>query len=256
MGSLILTFGDVYNRVSDFLGTGATPTGTNLTNAQDIVHRGYRQFLYPTNPKTGRTHLWSFLKTEAMIITQDGVLEYELPEDFGYFWYPPKYDNDVNRPNPQSTSVARLRALLSIDDSNTYPRMYSITADKYDPLVGQRYKLMLYPVPDSNYTLRYGYIIEPVKLVNSTDLFIGGTRASEAILECSLAVAEQQEDDTIGIHTQLAAKLTVELINADLKNTPDSLGTMNLSGLSLDNPALARELRYYPSPTEVYDVEL
>ena len=256
MGSLILTFGDMYNRVSDFLGTGATPTGTPLTDAQDIVHRGYRQFLYPINPKTGRTHLWSFLKTEAMIITQEGVLEYELPDDFGYFWYPPKYDSDVNRPNPQPTSVARLRALLSIDSSNTYPQLFSITADRYDPLTGQRYKLMFYPTPDSNYTFRYGYIIEPVKLVNSTDLFIGGTRSSEAILEYSLAVAEQQEDDTIGIHTQLAAKLTVELINADLKNTPDSLGTMNLSSLSLDNPALAREMRVYPTQTEIYGVSL
>lgn len=253
MASMILSFGDIYGRVSDFLGTGTTPTGTALTTAQDIVHRGYRQFLNSVDLRTGRHHTWSFLKKEFILVTQNGVSEYELPKDFGYLWYGPRYDNEVNKPTPQVSTIETIRTLLSVDESNTYPQLFTIIADKYDPLFGQTYKIVFYPLPDSSYLMRMGYILEPPKLVNATDIFVGGTRSSEAILECCLAVAEQQEDDTAGLHTQLAAKLVNDLIRNDVQQTPDSLGVMGCGGL-IDNYTAARLLRWYPDPTEIYGV--
>lgn len=253
MSSLVLSFSDIYTQVSEFLGIGSSPTGTNLTKVKDIVHRGYRQFLTPVDGRTGKNHTWSFLSKESMLITRVGVNEYQLPDDYGHLWYSFTYDNDINYPTPHSTSIDRIRVLLSLDTSNSYPQLYSIVSDVYDSLVGQRYKVVFYPKLDDAYLLRYGYVIEPPKLVNDTDLFIGEMRTSEAILETCLAVAEQQEDDTIGIHTQLAAKLTNDLIRADVKQVPDSVG-LNLDRFR--DPTLAREMRYYPDPVSIYNVSL
>lgn len=251
MANLCLTFSDVYNLVSEYLGFGSTPTGTNLTKVKNIVHRGYRQFLNPVDGRTGRGYIWSFLKKESMLVTKEGVSEYELPSDFGCLWYGPKYDNDMHYPNPQPTSIETVRVWLSTDTSNNYPQLYSIVSDVYNPLIGQKYKIVFYPSPNSNYLLRYGYITEPPKLSNDTDIFAGGTRTSEAILETCLAVAEQQEDDIIGLHTQLSAKLINDLIRADVRQVPDSLGIMG-SGNLVDKYTAARLLRYYPDPVEVY----
>lgn len=251
MANLCLTFLDVYTSVSEYLGLGSSPTGTNLTKVKNIVHRGYRQFLNPVDGKTSKGYVWSFLHKEAMLNTAEGIEEYELPADFGYLWYGPKYDSDVYYPNPQSTSIETIRVWLSIDTSNNYPQLYAIVSDVYNPLVGQRYKIVFYPPPNSNYLLRYGYIIEPPKLSNDTDIFVGGMRVSEAILESCLAVAEQQEDDTVGLHTQLSTKLINDLIRADVKHAPDFLGTMNLNKLELPI-----NYHYYPTPTSVYNVAI
>ena len=72
--------------------------------------------------------------------------------------------------------------------------------------------------------LNYSYIIKPPKLIETTDLFIGGDFASEVILEHCLAVAEQEYDEVIGVHSQKAIELTQQLIVNDEPIIPDSVG--------------------------------
>jgi hypothetical protein len=52
---LQLTFSDIYTKVSEFLGLGSSPTGTDLTKVKDLTYRGYRRFLLPKNVRNGQT---------------------------------------------------------------------------------------------------------------------------------------------------------------------------------------------------------
>ena len=58
--SLRLTFSDFYTKVYNFSVAPGTPTGDDLTAAQDIVYRAYRRFLYPASFVTKKTHIKVF----------------------------------------------------------------------------------------------------------------------------------------------------------------------------------------------------
>jgi len=92
------------------------------------------------------------------------------------------------------------------------------------------YEMWLDPEPDGVYLLKFFYRIDPFRSVATGDdsaLMIGGIRSTEAILETCLAVAEKQEDDVIGLHSQESIRLIQELIKADIQDTTDVLGNLN-----------------------------
>jgi hypothetical protein len=251
---LALTFSDIYTRISDFLGLGTSPTGADLTKVKDLAYRGYRRFLLPINLRNGRTHAWSFLKQDAVITTQTGVWEYSLPLDFAYFWMQPTWAGDSRYINPQPTSMVNIRKMRSSDTSNAHPTFWSLSTQKFTVTAGTSYQMNLHQPPDGAYKLHYGYIIEPDKPTADAHYFIGGALASEAILEYGMTVAEEQEDDKQSVHDGRAKELTQALIERDLKLVPVSLGK-NLDRIALmDDPQLARELRYIGPATTAYGV--
>jgi len=74
-------------------------------------------------------------------------------------------------------------------------------------------------------------VFRPPQLSATTDVFIGGDFASEAILENCLAAAEIEYDDTLGIHNQIAEKLIQQLIQSDTATVADSVGKNIDSGV-------------------------
>jgi hypothetical protein len=253
VSNLTLTFADVYGKVSEY----AADTGdTDDSKAKDLAYRGYRQFLYPVNPKTGRLHIWSFLKQVAVINTSSGKWEYELPDDFGYLSMMPKFGANSNYPNPTPTSVSQIYEFRSLNTSESHPKCFALSVNRYFPDFGQKYNLLFHPPPDGVYAMYYGYVIEPPKPTVDTDVLAGGVMSSEAILESVLAVTEQWKDDKVGVHTQLAQKLINQLIAADTRFAPDSVG-YNLNPQAIfDSPALARELRWIGAATAAYGITL
>jgi hypothetical protein len=251
---LSLTFSDVYKRVSDFLGMGLTPTGADLTKVKDITYRGYRRFLLPMNLRNAKFHAWSYLKQYASVTTQAGEWEFPLPLDFAYFWLMPVWGPETRFVNPQPTSMENILKMRSGDMSNGHPSFWSVNTAKYTVDMGTQYQLALHSPADGAYRLVFGYIMEPNKPTDDAHYFIGGALASEAILEHCLAVAEEQEDDKQSVHDGKAKELTQALIDRDLKLVPVSLGK-NLDQIPLmDDPQLARELRYIGPATTAYGV--
>lgn len=229
MASLILTFADLYTRVSNFLGmTGPTvaPTSTNLTVCKDIVYRGYRQFLYPVDSRTGETHDWSFLKQLHVFKTKSGQYKYSLPADFSDFITNPQYDDDGDYEELIKISPKQIQEIRSATTSGGYPVYFAIAPYTYDNDIGTMYELWLDPEPDGQYIMKFFYRIDPLKPENATDYVVGGVRASEAILQNCLAIAEQQEKDIVGMHTQLANELTQKLIRNDIQEDSDFLGNL------------------------------
>ena len=253
--NLALTFSQIYTRVSDKLGIGTSPTGTDLTKVKDITYRGYRRFLFPLNMRTGRAHAWSFLKQEGQIDLTVGVYRYPLPTDFQWFYYPPTYGPDANYPNPQPVTMTKMMELRSFDSSNNYPFFWALNTMKFEVTVGTRYEIQVHPVPNSIQYLHYGYLIEPDKPTQDDEYFIGGAAASECILECALAEGQAQEDDAIDIHDARAKDKLQTCIEMDLRRTPTSVGTTNNAERAFWNdPALAQASRWIDAATTAYGI--
>ena len=65
---------------------------------------------------------------------------------------------------------------------------------------------------------------EYTKPEDDEDYFIGGVLESEAILQCCLAVAENEQDEVIGVQTQKAVDMVQQLIRKDMGIAPDTVG--------------------------------
>jgi hypothetical protein len=224
MASLQLQFDEIYKRVSEFLGWGSSPTGTDLTNAKAVVHRGYRRFIYPINAQTGKTHTWSFLVKHAVLNTDSGEWVYSLPADFSRIVIPFGHEVDSGYPRMQGVSLRQITQMRAGVDSTSFPHFYAIKNALYVKEIGTTYEVVFFETPNTNYRLNYAYVFRPIELSATTDLFVGGDFASEAILENCLAVAELEYDDTLGIHSQEAQRLTQQLIQADVVTIADSVG--------------------------------
>jgi hypothetical protein len=214
----------VYTKVSEFIGWGSSPGATNLASAKTVVHRGYRRFIYPINPVTGRLHTWSFLEKQAILNTESGKWIYNLPIDFQRLTIPFRHEIDSGFPRMVNRPLEVLWQMRAGVESTSYPHFFAIKTGRYVKEIGTTYEVVFFETPNANYFLNYSYIFRPQQLSATTDVFVGGDFASEAILEHCLAVAEQEYDDTIGVHTQLADKLTNQLIQSDVVVKADSVG--------------------------------
>jgi hypothetical protein len=233
MANLRLTYSDIYTRVSVFIGTTdndseTVPTGNALTKCKSIVQRGLRQFLYPIDAQTGDYYEWSFLRPLYTINILDGKWRYILPEDFSSIITDPTYKDDENFKQMVRVTPDNIMNLRAGSVVNYAPYYYSIVTSSYDPEIGEFDEIWFYPEPDSSYPIQFYYKSDPLKATNATDYLPGGVKATEAILESCLSVAEVQEEDTIGIHTQLAQKLVQELIIIDAKKDVNNTKIGNL----------------------------
>lgn len=226
MASLELSFSDVYNKVSEVYGTGSSPSGTDLTNAQSMTYRGYRQFLFPIDQRTGRKHTWSFLKRHLVFLTESTQWQYELPQNFketpeGFF-----FDKDTGYSPPKKISSQEIIRKRAVGTESGYPLYYALIRTPYDQTTGSNWQVWFYPEPDSAYRIHCIYIINPEKPSATTDVFVGGVEASEAILESCLAITETEGDEKPGVHYQEANRLIQVLIQNDFVDVPDTVGKM------------------------------
>ena len=230
MARLTLSYQNLYDEVSHFLGLtarGTSPSSTNLTLCKSIVDRGIRQFLYPIDMLTGQPHEWEFLKVYWDFTTVSGQWKYALPIDFSDLYSTLYFDTSSANPPLLKRSAEQLLDMRTSGDMSGYPEYFAITPLRYDIEIGTLYELWLHPTPGQTETLSGFYRADPVQLSATTDLVIGGIRAIEAILESCLAVAEHQEDDmTSSHHTAKAAELIQKLIKFDKVTVSDKIGNL------------------------------
>ena len=255
MANLRLTYSDIYTRISNFLGltdAGTAPTGTDLITCKDICQRGLRQFLYPIDDRTYEYWEWSFLSPLHTMNLLDDKWRYQLPEDFSSILTNPTYSEDDSFKQMARTTPDNIMNLMSGGDVNYAPYYYSIVTSDYDPEIGEFEEIWFYPKPDSSYTIQFFYKSDPTKASNAGDFLPGGVKSTEAILENCLAVAESQEDDVLGIHIQLAQKLTQDLIIIDSQKDGDNVVIGNLYD-SKNSQCMARSDR---ATLTVFETEL
>lgn len=223
MATLDLTYSDVYNAVIAYLGS---PSDTaDVTRAKNIVKRGYRKFLMPVDMSTivttGRIrsapkpYRWSFLRQTTTLATTSGTDTYDLPIGYNGMIIPLKHTTDETF-NPMEVPLEVIYQKRSESTGDSYPLYFAVKEKDFDKIVGRRRELLFYPVPNQVFTYYYTYRLIPEAPVEDDDLFVGPVGSSEAILECSLAVAELQEKDgTAVVHKVAADELVQQLIGDD-----------------------------------------
>lgn len=130
-------------------------------------------------------------------------------------WYPPV----------QWRHDATIRQLEGNNPEFDRPALYSVRTVTFDPTVGSRKSLALYPTPDQVYTLRVPMILRPV-LLDAVNLYaIGGELLSQVILESCLAAAETNFEERDHVHHRRYMELIELAIRDDQdRSSPTSLG--------------------------------
>jgi hypothetical protein len=253
MADLSYQFSDLYSQVSDFLGTGSSPTGTPLTDAKAIVNRAYRRYVWPADMRTGKLHVWSWLKQPKTLQTESSKWKYALPTDFSRMVDYPVFDDSkgyepLNKVSREQLMQARVDSI-----SSGYPWCFAVVPAMPSIKLPSSWEMWLYPNPDGAYLLKFVYLVRPQKLENATDYpLTGGPEGGEALMEMCIAVAEQQEDDAPGPHTEIATGLLQDLVRNDTGDASDSLGRLSQNVSLSERLAAGRDLMTETIEANVY----
>ena len=151
----------------------------------------------------------------------------DLPDDFGRIVGDIHYESGIYSYPIVVVSEHRIAVLHQHDDSKAKPQFATTRFKESDGSDGQRQEIVWWPTPDSAYTLTYRYEVF-VDELEAGDYPLGGMKHSELITESCLAIAEQRENDEIGLHTQNFMRLLVTSIAQDRKNGAGFFGAMGL----------------------------
>lgn len=234
MANLSLVFSDLYNRVSKFLGTygSSGPSGTDLTDAKQIVNDAYRRFLDANTD-------WSFLKPVTQLTTIANTWVYQLPNDYIRLIRTFQHDSDSGYPELEERSIDDILSMKACNDYSSYPEYFALRPSEYTKETGQIWEVLFFPTPDSSYTLHYQYKMYPEKLEDDNDLPVGAFEYSDCIRQLCLAEAESNIEETSGTQEGKAAVSLAAAIMNDKKRAPHTLG-YNGDGYGLSSWEIAR----------------
>lgn len=250
MADMRWNFLQVYTKVADYLGMDITDT-TDLAAVKDIVYRGYMKFLMPVSPKDEEIYIWSWLRQPWKMTFEPNKWEYPLPKDFDRFFRKIQYDGAADGNQMEQVSERSIMRNRSNLEFTTYPYSFAIRTVKFDKVVGSVKEMIVYPTPNNRSVINSTYVMTPDKPEATTDYFVGGPVESEAILQCCLAVAENQEDEKIGVETRKAIDLIQALIKKDKGEAPDTVGQVRDTGM---NQGSLFDYRAWWIPSGVYTV--
>ncbi len=161
-----LTYYDLIERVSDYLGYGLAPAGDDLARVRARIEAGYRRFVDPpVLPGESVPHEWSWLSPLAEMTLSVGVSRYTLPADFGGMIGDLTYGAQISTvPRVVLTSEGLIRKMRASNDLSGDPYCVAIRALSHSHASGQLWELITYPTPGDARTLYYRYKIGPYKL--------------------------------------------------------------------------------------------
>lgn len=185
----------VYNSPSTLIvAAGFYPTMIGQSLVFDDSGTGYTITAYKSSSQVYVSgDASSELSNDTFTVTADG--SYRLPDDFGGLLGDVFYQADEGRWIPLgNTGVAELLHLLQMSTGTGRP-----TACAVDPqtlptagteATGQRFNLIAWRIPASNYTVKYQYQVLPPTLIADGYPY-GGTRHAETIKYACLAAMER-----------------------------------------------------------------
>lgn len=162
--------------------------------------------------------------TDTYTITAYGV--YRLPADFGGIYGEMTFATGTGAYERLAIrSEGQLRHLLQDSDSTARPKCAAIRPVASSASLGQRFDLLVYPIPDSDYTLYFRYIVLQDKLTQTNRYPLGGMAHAETVKAACLAAAEQSWKDMKGSKWALFMERLVQSVDYDRRaNRAESLG--------------------------------
>jgi hypothetical protein len=228
--TLAITMTELQDAVADYLGWDRDSDNWSASQTRkmaEYLKSGLRNFYYPT-VMDGVLYEWSFLKPSREVTIPSGSRAALMPPDYGGVEgtiVVTSGDDGYYRP-VEAWNEGKIDAWYAGNaDASGAPQAVTIrprrdmTADR-----GQRWELYVYPEADREYTFRMTYSLHPDALSEKAPYAYGGPAHAETVLESCLCVAEQREDDTMGVHTSKFRERLAASINHDRKMKPRQLG--------------------------------
>lgn len=226
--SLADTYRDVIGSVGFEAGWGRGPDNGDevwddqkLATLKYVVKSGLRQFY--------GAHEWSFLQPRIELSLPSGTRELAMPFDFGGLEGKPHLvAPNAGRGKIEVTNDVRARYAMYPNAAGRpmYAEIEPLRATNKER--GQRWQMIFYPQPNSDYTVEMYYTILGTMLSGDVPYAYGGAEHSETILASCLAVWENRIDDIPpGPQSPRYAAWTEQLalsIRRDQKKQPQMLG--------------------------------
>lgn len=213
--NLAATWDEIRRRIAKKRGynpdvTAWTPE--QIVDVNDIIRSGYRVFL--------KQHSWTFLKPVFDLILPSGQEDVDLPADFGFLVGDLHFVDDT---------VANKRKLVRLNDGQVltmrHQAMPATGQPQYCAIVpgegpgvthGQRQRLLLWPTPTQDWTVRGRYSLLASAISISNPHPYGGAAHSETLIQACLAASEEF-NDTPGSATAHFKELVASSIEYDRK---------------------------------------
>ncbi len=169
---------------------------------------------------------------------------YDLDEDFGGIEGVITYESR-NKPDIVIVGEGKIRSLRNSQKARTYPYFAAVRPKECaGTATGQRFEIMLFPIPSVEYVLKFRMNILPDALTDSIKYPYGGAVHAETIEASCLAVAELQEDEKKGPkHDYFMERLTASIALDKRAYQAEFLG---YNGDNSDNADRDSGLRRHP----------
>lgn len=164
---------------------------------------------------TGDAHLLT-AKTWTMDASE-GV--YRLPDDFAGLTGPMTFNAGTGYCEISIINEMKIRVLRQSDNSDsTYPSFGAVRPIAATMVNGQRWELIVWPVPSSVLRVAFRKLVNMNVLAATTAEYpYGGLHHGETILEYCLAEMEARTNGVLGTHTQRLPQLLAQSIRIDQK---------------------------------------
>jgi hypothetical protein len=213
---LSLGFADYQVAVARYLGWGSDSTewsSDETDRIDEIIHAGLRKFYFPEPLVQGEdAHRWSFMRAEGTISITSGTSDYDAPDTFGgNIIGKITFDPDECYRHVKIVGEAEIRAMRQRDNVTGRPRYLAVRAKtgSHTGVTGTRFEFLVWPEPDSSYTLTYLYPVFLGKITAALPYPVGGAEHAETIKAAILSVAEAEEKQNLGgtMHQDYMRKL-------------------------------------------------
>ncbi len=173
--------------------------------------------------------------------------DYLLPLDFGAFDSKLFFDEDKGYAPLKVGSQQVVLRRRQVTTSAGVPRLCSVR-----PVLGesgdegaddQRYRLMFWPEPDTQYNFTFEYIAHPRMLTVSNPYPLGGMPHGDTVLEACLAAAEELLDDEESLHATAFEKRLMASVKYDQSLDVHSLGYNSDNSTMIAPPGARRRHR-------------
>lgn len=234
--SLSVAYWELAGEVGHFLGYGRGPKYENPEWTTDqwnsilsCLKSGLRNFYFPVSVDgTPSSYNWSFLTPTTSIDLTTGDNTTQLPDDYGNIEGTMTVASPINQVcwDIQFTGEGIIRERYAACQTLTgRPQMAAIRPVKGTEMKrGQRFEVIVWPIPDQAYTLQLRYYLLPEVLSGTLPYAYGGATHAETLLESCLAIAEERLDDTRSTHASKFKERLAASISMDRRSKPQNLG--------------------------------
>lgn len=234
--SLSVAYWELAGEVGHFLGYGR---GTRYENDEwttdqwnsilSCLKSGLRNFYFPVSiDGTPSSYNWSFLTPTASLAVAAADQTIPLPDDYGNIEGNITISSTNNQASwpIQFTGEGVIREKYSgLPNATGRPQMAAIRPLKGTTVSkGQRFEIVVWPIPDQAYTIQVRYYLLPDVLSGTLPYAYGGATHAETLLESCLAIAEERLDDTRTTHSGKFRERLAASVAMDRRSKPQNLG--------------------------------